>query len=161
MSIISKKDENQRDHINGKVLIKTDSIPHRISKMIMNLQKGDYRMSINVSREMAKTACDALAEKKAEELRVIDISEISPIADYFIIATGTNTNQLQSMVDAVDEKLTDAGHRTKQIEGNRSSSWILMDYGDIIVHLFSKEDRLFYNLERIWTDGKKIEVDEL
>lgn len=127
----------------------------------MNLQKGDYRMSINVSREMAKTACDALAEKKAEELRVIDISEISPIADYFIIATGTNTNQLQSMVDAVDEKLTDAGHRTKQIEGNRSSSWILMDYGDIIVHLFSKEDRLFYNLERIWTDGKKIEVDEL
>ena len=118
-------------------------------------------MSINVSREMAKTACDALAEKKAEELRVIDISEISPIADYFIIATGTNTNQLQSMVDAVDEKLTDAGHRTKQIEGNRSSSWILMDYGDIIVHLFSKEDRLFYNLERIWTDGKKIEVDEL
>lgn len=127
----------------------------------MNLQKGDYRMSINVSREMAKTACNALAEKKAEELRVIDISEISPIADYFIIATGTNTNQLQSMVDAVDEKLTDAGHRTKQIEGNRSSSWILMDYGDIIVHLFSKEDRLFYNLERIWTDGKKIEVDEL
>lgn len=127
----------------------------------MNLQEGDYHMSINVSHEMAKTACDALAEKKAEELRVIDISEISPIADYFIIATGTNTNQLQSMVDAVDEKLTDAGHRAKQIEGNRSSSWILMDYGDIIVHLFSKEDRLFYNLERIWTDGKKIEVDEL
>lgn len=116
---------------------------------------------MDISREMAKIACRALNEKKAEDLRVIEISEISPLADYFIIATGANTNQIQAMVDAVDEALTKAGHSPRQIEGNRNSTWILMDYRDIIVHIFSKEDRLFYDLEKIWTDGKRIEVDEL
>ncbi len=116
---------------------------------------------MDISRKMAKTACDALSEKKAEDLRIIEISEISPLADYFIIATGANTNQIQAMVDAVDEELSKAGYQVKQIEGNRNSSWILMDYNDIIVHIFSKEDRLFYDLEKIWTDGKRIEVDEL
>lgn len=113
------------------------------------------------SRTMAKIVCQALNEKKAEELRVIDIKEISPVADYFIIATGSNTNQIQAMVDAVDEEMEKMGHSTRQIEGNRNSTWVLMDYNDIIVHIFSKEDRLFYDLEKIWTDGKKIEVDEL
>ncbi len=116
---------------------------------------------MDISREMAKTACHALSEKKAEDLRIIEISEISPLADYFIIATGANTNQIQAMVDAVDEELSKTGHPVKQIEGNRNSSWILMDYSDIIVHIFSKEDRLFYDLEKIWTDGKRIEVDDL
>ena len=116
---------------------------------------------MDISREMAKTACRALSEKKAEDLRVIEISEISPLADYFIIATGSNTNQIQAMVDAVDEALTKQEHQVKQIEGNRNSSWVLMDYGDIIVHIFSQEDRLFYNLEKIWTDGKRIEVEDL
>lgn len=116
---------------------------------------------MDISREMAKAACHALSEKKAEDIRIIDISEISPLADYFIIATGTNTNQIQAMVDAVDESLTKAGYHAKQIEGNRNSSWILMDYSDIIVHIFSREDRLFYDLERIWTDGKRIEMDDI
>lgn len=116
---------------------------------------------MDISREMAKAACHALSEKKAEDIRIIDISEISPLADYFIIATGTNTNQIQAMVDAVDESLAKAGYHAKQIEGNRNSSWILMDYSDIIVHIFSREDRLFYDLERIWTDGKRIEIDTI
>lgn len=116
---------------------------------------------MDISREMAKTACHALEEKKAEDIRVIDISEISPLADYFVIASGSNANQLQAMVDAVDEELEKTGHRAAQIEGNRSSTWILMDYSDIIVHVFSKEDRLFYDLERMWTDGKRIDISEL
>ena len=116
---------------------------------------------MTTSRELAKLACYALNEKKAEDVRVIDISKISVLADYFIIANGTNPNQIQAMVDAVDEELHKAGCDAKQIEGNRNSSWVLMDFGDIIVHVFSKEDRLFYDLERIWTDGKEIGVDEL
>ena len=116
---------------------------------------------MDISREMAKAACHALSEKKAEEVRVIDISEISPLADYFVIATGGNVNQIQAMVDAVEEELGKAGHTPKQIEGNRSSSWVLMDYRDIIVHVFSKEDRLFYDLERIWRDGRQMDVTEL
>ena len=116
---------------------------------------------MNNSREMVQIACRALSEKKADDIRIIDISEVSPIADYFVIASGTNANQLQAMVDAVDEELTKSGHTAKQIEGNRNSSWILMDYTDIVVHVFSKEDRLFYDLERIWTDGKIVDLEEL
>ncbi len=113
------------------------------------------------SREMAKAACHALSEKKAEDIRVIDIAGISTLADYFIIATAANSNQIQALIDAVGEELGKSGYEAKQVEGNRNSSWILMDYRDIIVHIFSKEDRLFYDLERIWTDGKSVEVSEL
>jgi ribosome-associated protein len=115
----------------------------------------------NNSKEMAKIACKALEDKKAEDIRVIDISEVSVIADYFIIADGSNPNQLQAMQEAVDEALYKAGYTVRQVEGNQRSSWILMDYNDIIVHIFSKEDRMFYDLERIWRDGKQISADEL
>ena len=110
------------------------------------------------SKELTKLAVAALEDRKAEDVTVIDISEISPIADYFIIANGTNQNQLQAMRDAAVYK---AGVKVQQIEGNQSSTWILMDYGDIIIHIFSKEDRLFYDLERTWRDGKVVDVSEL
>ena len=108
--------------------------------------------------EIVKTAVEALRDKKAEDVTVIDITGVSSIADYFIIANGNNQNQLTAMQDAVDVALYKAGLHAKQIEGNNKSTWILMDYEDIIVHLFSKEDRLFYDLERIWRDGKIIEM---
>lgn len=113
------------------------------------------------SKELTKLAVAALEDRKAEDVTVIDISEISPIADYFIIANGTNQNQLQAMRDAADEALYKAGVKVQQIEGNQSSTWILMDYGDIIIHIFSKEDRLFYHLERTWRDGKVVDVSDL
>lgn len=113
------------------------------------------------SKEIAKLACNALAEKKAEDVKVIDIRNISVIADYFVLADGANQNQLQAMQSAVDEALYKAGIHAKQVEGNNNSTWILMDYGDIIVHIFSKEDRLFYDLERIWRDGVVIEPEDL
>lgn len=113
------------------------------------------------SAKFAKIAYEALADKKAEDIKIIDIRGISVIADYFVIADGANVNQLQAMCDAVDENLHKAGLPIKQLEGNRNSTWILMDYGDIVVHIFSKEDRLFYNLERIWTDGKQITPEDL
>ena len=111
--------------------------------------------------ELCKIAVEALEDRKAEDVKVIDIREISPIADYFIIANGTNQNQIQAMRDAADEALYKAGLTVKQEEGNQNSTWILMDYGDIIIHIFSKEDRLFYDLERVWRDGKEIDVKEL
>ena len=106
--------------------------------------------------ELVKKIYNALDEKKAEDIKVIDIKEVSTIADYFVIANGSNSNQLMAMQDAVDEVMYKNGVHSKQIEGNNNSTWILMDYQDIIVHLFSKEDRLFYDLERIWGDGKII-----
>jgi ribosome-associated protein len=108
--------------------------------------------------DIVKSAVEALRDKKAEDITVIDIREVSSIADYFIIANGNNSNQLTAMQDAVDEALYKAGLHVKQVEGNNHSTWILMDYQDIIVHLFSTEDRLFYDLERIWKDGKVIEL---
>ena len=112
------------------------------------------------AREMASVACRALEDKKGEDIRVIDISEISVLADYFVIASGSNQNQVQAMVDNVDETLGRAGFEAKQIEGTRNSSWVLMDYGDMIVHVFDEENRLFYDLERIWRDGKVLDVNE-
>ena len=113
------------------------------------------------SNDMAKLAVAALEDHKAEDISVIDIREVSPIADYVIIASGNNQNQLQAMRDAADEALYKAGIKVQQVEGNQNSTWILMDYNDIIIHIFSKEDRLFYDLERIWRDGKKIDISEL
>ena len=112
------------------------------------------------SNEMAKLIYNALDDKKAEDITIIDIRGISVLADYFIVATGDNQNQLMAMQNETD-KVMQNGINPKQIEGNRTSTWILMDYTDVIVHIFSKEDRLFYDLERIWQDGKVISVDEL
>ncbi len=113
------------------------------------------------ANEIVKIAYDALEEKLGEDIEIIKIDEISVIADYLIIASGRNQNQLNAMIDFVDEKLTMAGYNSKRIEGNKKSSWVLMDYGDVIVHVFSKEDRLFYDLERIWKDGRTVMREEL
>ena len=118
-------------------------------------------MADKQSKEMARLADDALADKKAQDIKIINIEGVSVIADYFIIASGTNHNQVQAMADSVDEALHKAGHQAKQTEGYQSANWILLDYGDIIVHVFDTENRLFYDLERIWRDGKEIQVEEL
>ena len=115
---------------------------------------------MNQSKEMAKIAYAALEEKKAEDIKVLDISEVSVLGDYFIIANGTNKNQVQGLVDNVQEQLHKAGYESKQVEGYQTGNWILLDYGDVIIHIFSKEDRLFYDLERIWRDGKEITFEE-
>lgn len=112
------------------------------------------------SREMVKLAIGALEDKKGADLRIIDIREVSVLADYFIIASGSNTSQVQAMADHVDEILSKAGYPCKQMEGYQNANWILMDFQDIIVHVFHKEDRLFYDLERIWRDGKFIDKEE-
>ena len=108
------------------------------------------------SKEMTRLAITALEDKKAEDISIIDISEVSVLADYFLIASGSNRSQIQALTDNVEEKLGRAGYSPKQIEGYDTANWILMDYGDIIVHVFDRENRLFYDLERIWRDGKRI-----
>ncbi|MDD5803942.1 ribosome silencing factor [Blautia sp. HCP3S3_H10_1] len=116
--------------------------------------------TVTTEKKMAQIACKAIDDKKGQDIKVIDIHNVSVIADYFVIASGTNSNQVQAIVDNVEEQLGRAGFEAKQIEGNRNSSWILMDYGDVIVHVFDEENRLFYDLERIWRDGKVLEMDE-
>lgn len=105
---------------------------------------------------MAKVAHTALEDKFGEDIVVLDINKVSVIADYFIIATGKNSNQLKAMADEVEEKLYACGLRLKHSEGYSGSGWLLLDFGDIIVHLFDKDNRSFYNLERIWSDADVI-----
>ena len=112
------------------------------------------------SKKMVKIAIHALEKKKAENIRIIDISKVSVLADYFIIAEGKNRNQIQALTDSVEKDLCKAGAVPKQIEGYESANWILMDYADIIVHIFDNENRLFYDLERIWRDGVCIDAKD-
>jgi ribosome-associated protein len=116
---------------------------------------------MNQSVDMVKTAYAALSDKKGEDISIIDIRNVSVLADYFIIASGSNANQVQAMVDNVEEELGKKGYTSKQVEGYQTANWILMDYKDIIVHVFDRENRLFYDLERIWRDGKMIEVEDI
>ena len=116
---------------------------------------------MNGAKEMARLAVEALEDKKAVDIRILDIEKISTLADYFIIASGTNRNQVQAMADNVDEVHAKAGYHARQTEGYQNANWILLDYGDVVVHLFDEENRLFYDLERIWRDGEEIEKDML
>ncbi len=113
------------------------------------------------SREMARIAWNALNDKKGEDIKIIDITGISVLADYFIIANGNSDSQVNALVDNVEEELHKAGYSLKQREGQASGSWVLLDFGDIIVHVFDKENRLFYDLERIWKDGKVTDIADL
>ena len=92
---------------------------------------------MNQALEMARVAYQALDEKKGEDIRVIDISGISVIGDYFVITNGTNDSQVRALVDNVEEKMHKAGYELKEQEGNNSGTWVLLDYGDIIIHIFS------------------------
>ena len=116
---------------------------------------------MNQSKEMARIAWNALNDKKGEDIKIIDITGISVLADYFIIANGTSDSQVNALVDNVEEELHKAGYSLKQREGQASGSWVLLDFGDIIVHVFDKENRLFYDLERIWKDGKITDIVDL
>ncbi len=113
------------------------------------------------SNKLAKIAYEALSDKKGEDIKVIHIAEVSVLADYFIIANGNSDAQVRALVENVEEELDKVGCPVKQREGNGTGGWVLLDFGDLIVHVFDKENRLFYDLERIWRDGKTVEVDAL
>lgn len=109
-------------------------------------------------KEILKTVYDALDDKKANNIVILDISDISEISDYFIICSGSNQNQVQAIADNVEEELGKKDIKGKKIEGFKSAEWILMDYSDFVIHIFSDEQREFYGLEKIWSDAKRVEV---
>ncbi len=110
------------------------------------------------SEVMLEIVYQALENKKAEDIKILDIRHLTVIADYFIIAHGNNKNHVQSLIDETEKKLAENDYTPKQVEGYSTAKWILLDYNHIIIHIFDKEDRLFYDLERIWSDGKPIDL---
>ncbi len=113
------------------------------------------------NNELLKTIYKALDEKKAENIKIIDISNISVMTDHFLITNGANQPQVDALVDAAEETLLKAGVKDVKVEGGRNNGWTLIDAGSIIIHIFTRENRDFYDLERIWKDGKAVEIEVL
>ncbi|MGN1050848.1 MAG: ribosome silencing factor [Acutalibacteraceae bacterium] len=109
--------------------------------------------------EQAVFAAKTLSSKKGLNIKIIKISDVSVLSDYLVIATGTSSTHVKSLADEVEYQLSEAGISVSHIEGYRSNSWILLDYIDFMVHVFSDEAREYYDLERLWQDGEVIDVD--
>lgn len=110
-------------------------------------------------KEKVAIAVKALDSKKAVDIRVIEVSEVSSLADYFIVASGNSNTHVKSLADEAEFRLTSNGAELDHIEG-RSTSWILLDFDDVVIHVLGTESRGFYDLERLWADGTEIDISE-
>ena len=108
--------------------------------------------------ERIAIALHAAADKKALDLVVLDLREIASFTDFFIITSGANERQVQAIADEVLEQLKKNGHPAARVEGRKTAEWILLDYGDFIVHVFADKARKFYDLERLWRESKRVEL---
>lgn len=113
------------------------------------------------NKDYAMLAAKVLDDKKAVDIKVIDISEKSSFADYLVIATGNSQRQVQSLTDDVEDKLAAEELFVKSIEGKQGTGWVLMDYGDIIVNVFTSEMRDRYNIEKVWGDCSFLDLEEI
>lgn len=119
-------------------------------------------MNRNELRSQVALAVRACHDKKAENITVLQLDEqASGFTDYFVVASGSNPRQVQAIADDVDQKLSAVGVQPKHIEGHDQADWILMDYVDFVVHIFSESARKFYGLERLWKSAKRLELGEL
>ena len=123
----------------------------------MSESPNTLQEDLKESAAMAKIAYQALENKMGEDIRILDIHEVSVLADYFLIAHGRTPNHVRALLDEVEEQLAKAGYERSDKEGFDTCTWGLMDYQRIIIHVFSQEARVFYNLERIWSDGQKVD----
>ncbi|WP_044976331.1 ribosome silencing factor [Ruminococcus sp. HUN007] len=113
------------------------------------------------TKEKLEKIVKALDSKKAEDIEVLGIRDLTVLSDYFVIANGTSTTHTRTLADEVEYQLSQSGIEPSGKEGHNGSNWIVLDYSDIIVHVFYKETREFYQLERLWADGEHLDVEEL
>lgn len=111
--------------------------------------------------EAAIVAVKTLSEKKGEDIRLLNTTELTVIADYFVICTATSAPHIKALTEEVDKRLSDAGMPAIHREGYRSSTWVLLDYGGLVVHVFLDETRQFYGLDRLWGDAQEIDIKEI
>ena len=109
--------------------------------------------------ELALAAAKALDSKKANDLMVLETGHLTTLADYFVICTATSSTQIKALSDHCEKALKEAGEEPHHIEGHRGGTWVLMDYSSVVIHLFMPEAREFYNLERLWSDAKPVDLD--
>lgn len=113
------------------------------------------------SIELVKFAAKLLDSKKATDIVALDIRGVTSLGDYFVVASGSSTTQVKSLAEELEDKLSKQGMEPKRVEGERSAMWVLMDYSDVIIHIFNHETRDFYCLERLWADAPKLELSDL
>ena len=111
--------------------------------------------------QMAKVVYDAIDDKLGQDISIINIGKVSSLCDYFVIATASSTRQVKAIADNVQDVLTEEGIEPRAKEGYETQTWILLDYGNVMVHVFNEETRGFYNLEKLWKDAQYVDVDTL
>ena len=111
--------------------------------------------------EVAAIAARALDDKKGVDIRLLEIARVTSLADHFLICTGTSNTHVKALCDAVEKALDEAGEPALRREGHRSGTWVLLDYGCLVVHVFTEETRQFYDLERLWSDAQKIDLETI
>jgi ribosome-associated protein len=112
------------------------------------------------SLEAAQLCAEAADSKKAFDVRILDLRGLTSIADYFVICSGSNKTQVGAISDWVGQSLASAGIHPSHVEGGADASWVLMDYGDVVVHIFDEQTRIYYSLEKLWGDAPRIPVPE-
>jgi len=122
----------------------------------MNKEKNDM-----TPKEMAMLAAKALADKKGGDIRCLEVTELTALADYFVVCTGSSNTQINALCDSVEKTLDEAGEAVRHREGHRGGTWVLLDYGCLVVHVFNKEAREFYSLERLWQDGVEVDISSV
>lgn len=110
---------------------------------------------------MTKVIYDAIDDKLGEDIAILNIGKVSSLCDYFVIATGSSQRQVKAIADNVEDELAKLGIEPKSKEGHGTQTWVLLDYGDVMVHIFNEENRGFYNLEKLWKDAPYVDVDTL
>ena len=113
------------------------------------------------SLEQARKIVQVMDSKKAKDIRLIKIEGISSLGDYFVVASASNTTQVKAIADEVEDEMTKLGLEPNRVEGRQSAQWILVDYYDVMVHVFLDEARSFYNLERLWSDAPQLDISDL
>ncbi|MDR0293780.1 MAG: ribosome silencing factor [Oscillospiraceae bacterium] len=112
-------------------------------------------------RELARNAARSLSAKKAADIRILEVTDLTVLADYFIIATGTSSTHLKTLADEVEVILKERGVAPGHIEGRGGGNWLLLDYGAVVVHILLRDAREFYSIERLWADARQYNEDEL
>ena len=112
-------------------------------------------------KEVAAVAAKALDDRKGVDIRLLEITDVTTLADYFLLCTGTSSTHVKSLCDSVEEALDQAGEPALRREGHRSGTWVLLDYGCLVVHVFTEETRQFYDLERLWNDAKRVDLETI
>ena len=111
--------------------------------------------------EMAEVAVKALDARRAKEIRLLKTTDVTSLADYFVICSGTSNTQIKALTESVEEAMKNVGEMPDHIVGHRESTWVLSDYGCVVVHIFSPEAREFYDLERLWSDAEEVDISAL